>query len=108
MRLLLDNCVDRRLSRMLTGHEVVHARELGWADLQNGRLLAATEAAGFEALITVDRGIRFQQNLTKRSILLVTLAPLLIELQHLEPLVPELLSQLESWNGIDRSIVIGP
>jgi hypothetical protein len=36
MRILLDNCVDIRFARLITGHEVRHARDLGWQDLSNG------------------------------------------------------------------------
>jgi hypothetical protein len=39
----------------------------------NGDLLTAREAAGFELLLTTDKGIRYQQNLSGRSIAIVVL-----------------------------------
>ncbi|MFN0010226.1 MAG: hypothetical protein ACKVS8_01135 [Phycisphaerales bacterium] len=63
MRIALDNCVDRRLARLLRDHETRHASELGWQTLQNGQLLAAAAAGGFHVFITVDQNIRFQQRL---------------------------------------------
>ena len=46
----------------LSGHQVETAYERGWAELTNGELLASAEAAGFDLLITTDKGIRYQQN----------------------------------------------
>ena len=64
MKLLLDNCVDIRAKSLWSAHEVVHARELEWRNLANGRLLSSAASAGFDAMITVDKNIRFQQNLS--------------------------------------------
>jgi hypothetical protein len=55
MRLLLDECVPRRLRRELTGHDVRTVTEAGWAGL-NGALLRAADDST-DALITVDQGI---------------------------------------------------
>ena len=73
MRVLLDNCVNHRFARSFAGWEVVHVRQLGWAELTNGRLMDAAEGSGFDVLLTVDKNVRKQQNLAKRRINLVTL-----------------------------------
>jgi hypothetical protein len=52
---------------------VVEAMERGWERLANGDLLDAAEAAGFEGLVTADKKLRYQQNLTGRRIALVVL-----------------------------------
>jgi hypothetical protein len=72
MRVLLDNCTPRPLKAFLTGHEVKTAHEMGWAALMNGELLAAAENE-FDLLITCDRNLRYQQNLTQRTIRLLVL-----------------------------------
>jgi hypothetical protein len=41
MRVLLDECVDWRLLRDLTGHDVKTARQMGWSEVKNGKLLIA-------------------------------------------------------------------
>ena len=46
---------------------------MGWERLANGFLLQAAEDAGFELLLTTDKGIRYQQNLQGRKIALVVL-----------------------------------
>ena len=61
------------LRRHLPGPEVKEAFELGWERLSNGELLNAAEKDGFEILITADKNIRYQQNLTGRKIALIVI-----------------------------------
>ena len=55
------------------GHTVETAYERGWSELQNGELIAAAEAAGFEVFVTTDRNLKYQQNLTARTLSIVVL-----------------------------------
>ena len=73
MRVLFDNGTPRGVASALAGHTVEEARSHGWDTLQNGELLDAAEAAGFDVLLTTDRNIRYQQNLTGRKIAIVVL-----------------------------------
>jgi hypothetical protein len=73
MRILLDHNVPAPLRYFLTGHEVETAYEQGWAELTNGELLRTAEEAGFDALITTDQSIRYQQNLTGRKLALIVI-----------------------------------
>jgi hypothetical protein len=57
----------------LTRHTVQTTAERGWDTLENGELLKAAEAAGFDVLVTPDKNIRYQQNLTVRTIALIVL-----------------------------------
>ena len=72
-RVLLDHCVPRPFRNLLVGCAVSTANEMGWAALKNGELLDAAEAAGFEVLITSDKNLRHQQNLSSRRIAIVEL-----------------------------------
>ena len=54
MRLLLDECMPRRLKREFVGHEVSTVDEAGLKGLKNGQLLRIASGA-FDVLITVDR-----------------------------------------------------
>lgn len=47
--------------------------DLGWDRLKNGALIKAAESAGFEVMVTSDKNIRYQQNLSDRKIALVIL-----------------------------------
>jgi hypothetical protein len=73
MLILFDNGTPRGIAQSLEGHEVREARVQGWDRLTNGELLAAAEEAGFDAFLTTDKNIRYQQNLTGRKIAIVVL-----------------------------------
>jgi predicted nuclease of predicted toxin-antitoxin system len=73
MRILFDNGTPRGLARFLTGHTVEEARGRGWEELANGELIEVAERAGFEVMVTTDRNIKHQQNLTARKLALVVL-----------------------------------
>ncbi len=73
MRILFDNGVPRPVASALQAHVVEEARTRGWDSLTNGDLLRAAEAAGFEVMVTTDRNIAYQQNLSGRRIALVVL-----------------------------------
>jgi alkanesulfonate monooxygenase SsuD/methylene tetrahydromethanopterin reductase-like flavin-dependent oxidoreductase (luciferase family) len=68
---LLDHNLSEHLPPSLTPHEVITAKQLGWAELRNGDLLRAAERAGFDAMFTADQNIWYQQNNEKRKIALV-------------------------------------
>lgn len=65
IRLLLDNNVPRPLIPLLLPYEAVHASPAGWAGLKNGDLLRMADEHGFRILITGDKNLRYQQNLTR-------------------------------------------
>ncbi len=74
MLVLFDNGTPRTLARYLIGHHAVtEARAREWEELENGELLTAAEAAGFEVLVTTDKNLRYQQNLAGRKIAIVVL-----------------------------------
>ena len=56
MRVLLDECVPKRLRQELTGHDVSTVPDMGWAGIKNGELLALA-GAQFECFLTVDANI---------------------------------------------------
>jgi len=73
VKLLLDECVTRFLKRDFVGHEVSTVEDAGLKGLENGDLLKA--AAGiFDVLVTVDRNIPHQQNLSGLQIAVLILS----------------------------------
>ena len=68
MRVLLDECLPRRLRSQFTGHDVHTVPEMGWAGKKNGELLALMATGGFEVLLTVDQNLRYQENLNDKRI----------------------------------------
>jgi hypothetical protein len=73
MKILFDNGTPRPIAARLAGHEVTFARRIGWHELGNGDLIRQAEEAGYEVLLSTDKSIRYQQNLTGRKIALVIL-----------------------------------
>jgi hypothetical protein len=73
MLILFDHGTPRGIARGLSGHTVIIAYEQGWDRLTNGLLLSAAEEANVDLLLTTDRRIRYQQNLSHRKIALVVL-----------------------------------
>jgi len=108
MRVLLDHCVDIHFAKLLVGHDVAHTKTLGWQQLSNGKLLSAAEEAGFQVLVTVDKNVRFQQNIAKRQISLITLNPRFVDYDQLVPMVDALLAILESGLPSGSQILIEP
>ncbi|MFZ4575980.1 MAG: hypothetical protein ACOYN0_16445 [Phycisphaerales bacterium] len=95
MKILLDNCMDIRVKRLLAGHEVAHARDQGWKDLVNGKLIAAAAAAGFAVLVTVDKSIRFQQNLGTLPLSVLEIDVILNRFRDIAPMAGHFPAALE-------------
>ena len=95
MRLLLDECVPKRLKRELPGHEVKTVQEIGWAGIKNGALLGLANGQ-FDALLTVDQGMEHQQNLSGLSICIVVLVAPSNDVDDLRPLLPSVEQALAS------------
>ena len=73
MKFLFDQGTPVPLRNHLPHYAVETAYERGWSGLSNGDLLARAEAEGFDALITTDQNLRYQQNLAGRKIGVVVL-----------------------------------
>jgi len=93
VKLLLDECIDRRFSRDLADHEVKTVPQMGWSGIKNGELLILAENE-FDVFITVDRNLSFQQNLPKFNIAVLVLHASSNRLADLKPLAPKILSIL--------------
>ena len=95
MKVLVDECVDWRLSREIVGHEVKTARQMSWSTIKNGELLALATKE-FDVFVTVDRNLSFQQNLPTFTIAVIVLRARSNRLADLQPLVPGLLASIPS------------
>lgn len=78
------------------GHECLTVPEAGFAGKRNGALLTLAESAGFDALVTVDKGIEYEQNLLGRRIGVVILHIKSNKLEHLRQHVGECMNALAS------------
>ena len=96
MRLLLDECVPRKLKFMFIagGHQCETVRDAGFGSKTNGELLTVAESR-FEVLITIDKSIRHQQNLAGRNIAVLILRAPSNDISDIGPLLPEALAALQ-------------
>lgn len=97
MRVLLDEHVDWRLSRSFgEGFEVETVIRRGWRGRTNGELLELAQSEGFDALVTTDRGIRHQRNLSNFDVAVVVLRARSNRLRHIAPIVEAGLEKIRS------------
>ncbi len=106
MKILLDECVDRRLSRDLVGHDVTTVAQRGWSGIKNGDLIALA-AKEFDIFITVDRKLSEQQDLTRFAIAVLLLRARTNRLEHLRPLVARILEKLSQSPAGAVTVIAG-
>ena len=96
MKILLDECIPRKLKYSLPDHECRTVPEAGLAGKKNGSLLDLAESAGFEIFVTMDKGLEYEQNLAGRSIAILILRAKSNRLADLIPLAGKILMSLSS------------
>ncbi|MEM6654929.1 MAG: DUF5615 family PIN-like protein [Planctomycetota bacterium] len=96
MKLLLDENLPVDLRHEVAGHDCETVTFRGWNGLKNGQLLATAATAGFEALLSQDRGLMHQQNKANLPMAVVVLTAPTNKLEDLRPLLPKLLATLET------------
>ena len=94
-RVLLDECLDRRLRKEFHGHLTRTVPEVGWAGLKNGVLLGRAEKS-FAVFVTVDRNLTFQQHTSRFKIAILVLHAPSNRIEDLCPLVPRALRAMSS------------
>ncbi len=97
MKILLDECVTRKVKRYLSEFEVYTVGEMGFSGLKNGELLAEAEKQGFDILLTIDKNIDSQQNIGKYSLSLVIFDVLKSNIKYFTELIPQFKSQISSY-----------
>jgi len=98
MRILFDQGTPAPLRKVLADHEVATAYEMGWSQLTNGNLLKEAEAS-FDAFITTDQSLQYQQNLSGRRLAILTLWT--TSWPKLQRHLPEIIAAVEKLNSGD-------
>ena len=102
MKILLDESLPRKLSRDFgPDHEVLTVRDMGWLGQKNGALMKLMVEHGFEAFLTVDRNLPYQQNLERLPITVFVLCAVNNQLVTLQALVPKLLARIQQGNFLN-------
>jgi hypothetical protein len=93
VRVLLDESIPVDFAQDLKGLQAVTVIGLGWAGLKNGALLR--QASGqFDVLVTMDKNLQFQQNLTAHEIGVVLIRAHSNRIDDLRPLVPQIVAAI--------------
>jgi len=94
VKLLPDENLPHRMRLELPAHDVLTAAYMGWAGVENGELLRLAAAAGFDALVTNDRGLEYQQNLDQLPLAVVVVLASANTIEAIRPAYAELLALL--------------
>ena len=105
MKILLDECVTKRLKKHLDTFEVFTVRELNLGGMKNGRLLTYCVENNFDLLLTIDKNLMFQQNLDKYPIALVILNCHTSKPEELITFLPSFKSQIYKFQKHTAYIV---
>ena len=110
MKILFDVNVPKGLRHFLKHHEVRTAQEQGWGATKNGELLRVAEAEKFDLLVTADKNMTHQQNMTDRKIAMVVLPT--NDWSQLKPVAPRIVAMIDSAPAssyqANRSLHAGP
>jgi hypothetical protein len=102
MRVLIDECIPRKFKTHLVGHECRTVPEAGFAGKQNGELLELARSQ-FDVLVTLDKGIQYQQNLTERSMAVLILG---VKSNRLEDVAIHAPAHLKALESIQPGLVV--
>jgi hypothetical protein len=105
VKILLDECIDRRFIRELIDFEVRTVPQMGWAAKKNGELMRLAEAE-FDVFITVDRNLSFQQNLPKYDIAVLVLQAKSNRLADLQPFAAKIVQALPNLQKGKAEIIL--
>ena len=97
MKILLDECVTKRLKPHLPLHEVATVTEKGWSGLKNGQLMTAASGEGFDILMTIDKNLQHQQNVGKYPLIVVVFNSLSSKLEVMITFLPSFERQLSAF-----------
>ena len=97
MKILLDECVTKKLKPYLRELEVFTVTELRWGGIKNGKLLTLCMENGFDVLLTIDKNLVYQQNLKKYKISIAVLNTITSKIEEISEFVPSLKAQLPKF-----------
>ncbi len=94
MKILLDECVTKKLKKLLSSFEVFTVAEMGWTGVKNGKLISLCVENNFNILITIDKNISYQQTINNYNITIVVFNSKTSLLSDLTMHLPEFLENI--------------
>lgn len=93
MRVLLDECLPKRLKADLAAHDAQTVAEAGWAGKSNGELLSLAEPR-FDVLLTIDANLIHQQAIKNRAIAVVVIHLVSNRYEQVKPLMGQVVNAI--------------
>lgn len=87
MKILIDECLPKKLKREFAEHDVSTVQEMGWSSKKNGELLKLMQD-DFDVFVTIDSNMQYQQQLEDLPIGFLVLVAFNNKLETLQPLMP--------------------
>jgi predicted nuclease of predicted toxin-antitoxin system len=97
MKILLDECITKRLKTKLSEYKVNTVFEMGWSGLKNGNLMTKAIENNFDIFLTIDKNIEYQQNLNNYPIAVVVLNTSNSKIEFLEQLMPKFKQDINTF-----------
>lgn len=97
MKILLDECVTKRLKSYLAEYEVLTISQMKWNGVKNGKLMALCVDNNFDLLLTIDKNLMFQQNLDKYKLTIAVLNSPTSKIEQLILFIPSFKTQVEKF-----------
>ena len=89
MKILLDECIPRKLKRDLKEFKVYSVFDFSWEGIKNGALLKLMVENGFDILLTIDKNLKYQQNILQHDVTIVVLDVKRSKIELMKKLLPE-------------------
>ncbi|MET4081675.1 putative nuclease of putative toxin-antitoxin system [Pedobacter sp. UYP30] len=105
MKILLDECVTKRLKNYLADFDVFTVVELNLSGIKNGKLMVYCVENNFDVLLTIDKNLMFQQNLDRYAVTIVVLNSFTSKIEELETFIPSFKSQAEGFEKHSAYII---
>ena len=99
MKILLDECVTKKIKALLVGYTVFTIGQMEWKGLKNGMLIKKAEQKNFDILLTIDKNICHQQNIEKYNISIVILNTNNSNIETLQEYIPNFINQINSFEN---------
>jgi hypothetical protein len=106
VKILLDENIDVRFKLLFSNsaHDVFTVRDMQWNGIKNGELLQLLKNDGFNCWVVVDKNIPYQQNISKLPCAVIVLDVFRNTLEHIAPLLPQLLVAIDSIS--DNKVIV--
>jgi len=91
----------------MSGFNVRTVPQQGWSKTKNGALLRLAEGAGFEAFLTADQSLQYQQNLAASKLRIIVFAAPSNRMEHIGPLLPQAIVALREMTAGELRIIRG-